>query len=404
MELVIPSLLILAICGAVSLRYKYAGLIGALVSIILMAMNNPILLMILIIALLNLASLDLMKGFLRGVDYTLVGIIFVATVYAFYTQSLAILLTMFVAASVPTYMLVMTADKEVRMEVGIKYITFMVIATVLFIIGAVLMIHGSLTRIPIYYIGYAMLLTGLAIEVGVAPFHEWVPDVFDTADPIPVSIIASIAKFVPFVVAYKIISSAQLDYNLLVFTGIIAAISMFIGNIGALTSDKPARILAYSTVANMGYILATLAVIAKPEFIYLAFAGAMLQLLTNSFGKVGFFVSIKEGGTSTIYAYLLALSFIGLPPLMGFWGKLYILASLIYANIIWLALILVINSAMSVPYYIRIARLLSLGSQRTLAKFVIGISALIMLITLLPPDWAVESSKILMSYMTIGGV
>ncbi len=404
MELVIPSLLILAICGALSLKYKYIGLIGALVSIILMAMGNAVLLLILIIALLNLASFDLMKGFLRGVDYTLVGLIFIATIYAFYTQSLAMLLTMFVAASVPTYMLVMTADKEIRMDVGIKYITFMVIATVLFIIGAVLLTHGSLTNLNIYYIGYAMLLIGLAIEVGVAPFHEWVPDVFDTADPIPISVIASIAKFVPFVVAYKIVSSAHMDYNLLLFTGIIAAISMFIGNIGALTSDKPARILAYSTVANMGYILATLAVIAKPEFIYLAFAGAMLQLLTNSFGKVGFFVSIKEGGASTIFSYLLALSFIGLPPLMGFWGKLYILASLIYANIIWLALILVINSAMSVPYYIRIAKLLSLGSQRTLAKFVIGISALIMLITVIPPDWAIESSKMLMSYLTIGGV
>ncbi len=402
MELVISALLILAVSGALSFKWKYFGLIGALAAAIMTTVGQPVILMIFIIALLNLASLDLMRGFLRGVDYTLVGLIFVATVYAFYTQSLAMLLTMFVAASVPTYMFVMTADKDIRMDVGIKYITFMVIATILFIIGAVILISSVST--PLYYIGYAMLLIGLAIEVGVAPFHEWVPDVFDTADPIPISVVASIAKFVPFVVAYKILTTVQIDYNLLVFTGIIASISMFIGNIGGLTSTKPARILAYSTVANMGYILATLSVIARPEFIYIAFAGAMLQLITNAFGKVGFFVGIKDGGASPLSSYLIALSFIGLPPLMGFWGKFYILLSLIYANIIWLAAILVINSAMSVPYYIRLARLVGVGSKTSLAATIVGICALIMFITTVPPDWIIESSKIFMDYLTIGGV
>ena len=194
MELVISALLILAVSGALSFKWKYFGLIGALAAAIMTTVGQPVILMIFIIALLNLASFDLMRGFLRGVDYTLVGLIFVATVYAFYTQSLAMLLTMFVAASVPTYMLVMASDREIKMDVGIKYITFMVIATILFIMGAVILISSVST--PLYYIGYAMLLIGLAIEVGVAPFHEWVPDVFDTADPIPISVVASIAKFV----------------------------------------------------------------------------------------------------------------------------------------------------------------------------------------------------------------
>jgi len=407
MELAIPSLLILAVSGALSKKNKYIGFAGALISVLMMTVNNPLLLMIMVVALLNLISLDLMRGFLRGVDYTLVGLIFIATIYAFYSQSLAFLLTMFVVASVPTYMLVMAGDREIKMEVGIKYITFMVIATVLFLIGAVLMVHASTTsNLTLYYIGFAMLLVGLAIEVGAGPFHEWVPDVFDSADPIPISIIASVAKFVPFVVAFKIISSTYMGgENLILFTGLIAVLSMLIGNIGALTSEKPARILAYSTVANMGYIIATLAVIGHNEFIYLAFAGAMLQLLTNSFGKVGFFVGIKEKSMPTVETYILALSFIGIPPLMGFWGKLYILTSLVYANLIWIAVLLVLNSAMSVPYYIRLIRLFegSVG-YRKLAGYIVTITSAIMLITVIPPNWIIESSRILMNYLTIGGV
>ena len=407
MEFAIPAVLILALSGAFSLRFKYIGLAGALIASALMVVNNPLLLMVFVVALLNLASLDLMKGFLRGVDYTLVGLIFVSTSFAFYSQSLAFLLTMFIVASVPTYMLVMASDKEIRMEVGIKYITFMVIATILFMIGAILMVHASATSsMGLYYLAFTMLLLGLAIEVGAGPFHEWVPDVFDSADPVPISVIASIAKFVPFVVAFKIISSTYMGGDVLILiTGIVAVVSMFIGNIGALTSSKPARILAYSTVANMGYIISTLAVALYTEYVYIAFAGAMLLLLTNSFGKIGFFIGIKENAMPKIETYVLSLSFIGIPPLMGFWGKLYVLASLVYANLIWIAFFLVINSAMSVPYYIRLIRIFEDKKDfRKLAGYLITVTAVLMLITVVPPNWIIESSRVLMKYLAIGGV
>lgn len=406
MEFVVISLLILAVSGALSLKNKYIGAGGAIIAVFLNAMDNPLLLMILVVALINIASLDLMKGFLRGVDYTLVGLIFVATTYAFYTQSLGVLLGMFVVASVPTYMMIMAGDREVNMDVGIKYITFMVIATVLFITGAVLMVYANSTAsYTLYYIAFAMLVVGLALEVGAGPFHEWVPDVFDTADPIPVSVVASLAKFVPFVVAFKIITSTQMGGEFVaLFTGIIAVVSMTIGNIGALTSNRPARILAYSTVANMGYIIATLAVAIKEDLVYLAFAGAMLQLLTNALGKIGFFIGIKEKSMPTLNAYILALSFIGLPPLMGFWGKLYILASLTYANLIWVAVILVLNSAMSVPYYVRMMKLFEgTSGYRNQAMYLMTLTAILMLITVVPPNWIIESSRILMNYIMIGG-
>ncbi|RLI82439.1 MAG: NADH-quinone oxidoreductase subunit N, partial [Archaeoglobales archaeon] len=255
-------------------------------------------------------------------------------------------------------------------------------------------------------IGYTTLILGLCIEIGVAPMHEWVPDVFTAADPIPISIIASLAKFVPIVIAYKILVSTAnpLTPFVTMILAILAAISMFIGNIGALTSKETSRILAYSTVANMGYILATLTIVINFNWIYLALTGAMLQLIVNSAGKIGFFTAIKEGKGSTPLMYTLALSFIGLPPLMGFWSKLFILTSLVYVGYVWLAIFLVINSAISVPYYIRIARNLSKGWMLSFANAIALITVLIVLITIVPPDWFVEAMKEFSKILFISGV
>ncbi|MCD6494008.1 MAG: NADH-quinone oxidoreductase subunit N [Archaeoglobaceae archaeon] len=358
------------------------------------------------IAALNIASLEIMKrSQIKGLDYALVALMAIATIYVFFVNDFAMLLAMFVVVSVPTYLLVMVGDGKSNVDVGIKYVTFMVLATILFIIGAVLLVNSPYSSL-MYVIGYTTLILGLCIEIGVAPMHEWVPDVFTAADPIPISIIASLAKFVPIVIAYKILVSTAnpLTPFVTMILAILAAISMFIGNIGALTSKETSRILAYSTVANMGYILATLTVVINFNWIYLALTGAMLQLIVNSAGKIGFFTAIKEGKGSTPLMYTLALSFIGLPPLMGFWSKLFILTSLVYVGYVWLAIVLVINSAISVPYYIRIARNLSKGWVLSFANAIALITVLIVLITIVPPDWFVEAMKEFSKILFISGV
>ncbi len=410
MELIIP-LLLLSLGAALGLRKPEISLATSIVALAFSLILEPstaiVSLIISLVALLNIAGLLLMKkSYLRGVDYALVALMLLATVVALYTQSFAMLILTFIIVSTPTYMLIMASEDGARVDVGIKYITFMVVATILFIIGSALAVYSaSLGAENLKVIGICLMILGIAMEVGAAPLHYWVPDVFDSADPIPASIVASLAKFVPFVIAFKIISSTIGESKeVLLFIGVLAAISMFAGNIGALTSTKPARILAYSTVANMGYVIAAFSVFYKPEFVYLAFAGVLLQLFANAFGKVGFFTAIREGETSPVLSYLLALSFIGLPPLLGFWGKFYILASLIYANVVWLAVILVINSAMSVPYYIRLANLLSGEAKKGLSLYIIVISAVVMLITVLPPNWLVEASQSLVNYFKIGGV
>ncbi|MEM4504316.1 MAG: proton-conducting transporter membrane subunit, partial [Archaeoglobaceae archaeon] len=260
-------------------------------------------------------------------------------------------------------------------------------------IGASVLYYAHSTQdFSLFAIGFVALILGLALEVGIAPLHEWVPDVFETANPIAVSIIASLAKFVPFIVAYKVLltTATLATEQILVVLAVISAISMFMGNIGALTAKSASRILAYSTIANMGYILATFAAITAPkDFVYYAIAGGLLQLFVNAFGKIGFFNSVKDG-SSSFNAYLLSFSFIGLPPLMGFWSKLFIIYALVFSNFVWLAVLLVINSAISVPYYLRLVRLVGTGWKFTITNAVTLFSALAMLITLIPPTWFVE--------------
>jgi NADH-quinone oxidoreductase subunit N len=392
---ILVSLIVLTIAAALSYKDYRLSFILSLAAIIPVAASGNAIYSALIfgVALLNAFSLLVIRGnHIAGVDYAMIAIMCIATLYAFIATDLAVMLTLFVVVSVPTYLLIMVSDREMKVDVGIKYVTFMVIATVLFMIGAVLLYSVGVNSM-IYSIAFLMLIVGLSMEVGIAPVHEWVPDVFSSADPIPVSIVASLAKFVPFIIAYKIIVATATPAigPLILIVGLIAAASMFVGNIGALTTNDPSRILAYSTVANMGYILATFAAItAGKEYIYFAIAGGILQLFVNSFGKIGFFTSIKNGGTSPITAYLLTFSFIGLPPLMGFWSKLFIIYSLVFSSYIWLAVILVLNSAISVPYYVRLARLLGTGWKFSLANAVVLFASLAMLITLIPPTWFVD--------------
>lgn len=398
--LILIALIILTISAAISAKSK---LIAFTLSVIAIALSLPVGLnaytaLIFFIALLNIFSLLAIRtNQIAGIDYAMVAIMAIATIYIFFVKDVAMLLTLFVVVSVPTYLLVMISDRTMNVDIGIKYITFMVFATVLFIIGVVVMVYSYQSNLALYVVGFIMMLIGLGMEVGMAPVHEWVPDVFATADPIPVSIIASIAKFAPFIVAYKVLLAtfSPAVSNVLLILAIISAVSMFVGNIGALTAKELSRVLAYSTVANMGYVLAAFAAISNPKFIAFAIAGGLLQLTVNSFGKIGLFASIKSDGTASWVSYLLSLSFIGLPPLMGFWSKLFIIYSLVYSDYIWLAVILVINSAISVPYYLRLARDLGKGWKFSVANAISLFASLAMLITIIPPDWFVNAVKLM---------
>ncbi|ADB58626.1 proton-conducting transporter transmembrane domain-containing protein [Archaeoglobus profundus] len=336
----IVALIVLSIGAVLSLKSRSAGIVACIISAMLTFSTNPFLALITVIAILNLASLTLLKW---KSHLTLPILMLIATLHAFQSNDLAVLIVCFIAGSVPTYALILLSEDDVKPDTAVKYITFMVLATVLFIFGLI-----NLNTV----IGKILFLIGLALEVGIAPLHIWVPDVFEEGDPVTVAVIASLAKFIPFLIAFRVLSLDEITFA---FIFALSVLSMLVGNVGALTSNKPQRILAYSTIANMGYVTSALTTLNP-----LGFAGAFIQLLANSAGKIGFFTALKDGANK-VQTYLLAFSMIGVPPLLGFWGKFFILTSLIKSNLLILAVILVINSVISVPYYVRLAGMYERG-------------------------------------------
>lgn len=363
---------------------------------------------IVVIGILGIVTLMRLNSPIRGADYMLVAIMIIATVLALYTSNLALILLSLMLVSAPTYLLILMGDPNVSIEVGIKYVVNMIIATVLFFVGAVIISSGP--SLVTYIIGFSLLLLGLSLEVGAAPMHEWVPDVFTTGNPIPVSIIASIAKIAPFIVAVKVILTTMGSippYYLAYIVGAFATISMFLGNIGALTSRENARTLAYSSIANMGYVMAALAAAIMGYALHsmitlgLALVGLITQLFMNAAGKMGFFNSVYSKGNNAVSTWLISLAFIGTPPLLGFWSKLYIILALVYGNLVWLAVLLVINSVISVPYYIRLARDLGTGWKRGLAEGLIIAFTIIVLSTTIPPTWLIHPIMNLTNYLIL---
>jgi len=391
---------------------KYSWVAPLISMLILLITPNTYLLtyvsFIVVIGILGIVTLMRLNSPIRGADYMLVAIMIIATVLALYTSNLALILLSLMLVSAPTYLLILMGDPNVSIEVGIKYVVNMIIATVLFFVGAVII--SSEPSLVTYIIGFSLLLLGLSLEVGAAPMHEWVPDVFTAGNPIPVSIIASIAKIAPFIVAVKVILTTMGSippYYLAYIVGAFATISMFLGNIGALTSRENARTLAYSSIANMGYVMAALAAAIMGYALHsmitlgLALVGLITQLFMNAAGKMGFFNSVYSKGNNAVSTWLISLAFIGTPPLLGFWSKLYIILALVYGNLVWLAVLLVINSVISVPYYIRLARNLGTGWKRGLAEGLIITFTIIVLSTTIPPTWLIHPIMNLTNYLTL---
>jgi len=391
---------------------KYSWVAPLISMLILLITPNTYLLtyvsFIVVIGILGIVTLMRLNSLIRGADYMLVAIMIIATVLALYTSNLALILLSLMLVSAPTYLLILMGDPNVSIEVGIKYVVNMIIATVLFFVGAVIISSGP--SLVTYIIGFSLLLLGLSLEVGAAPMHEWVPDVFTAGNPIPVSIIASIAKIAPFIVAVKVILTTMGSippYYLAYIVGAFATISMFLGNIGALTSRENARTLAYSSIANMGYVMAALAAAIMGYALHsmitlgLALVGLITQLFMNAAGKMGFFNSVYSKGNNAVSTWLISLAFIGTPPLLGFWSKLYIILALVYGNLVWLAVLLVINSVISVPYYVRLARDLGTGWKRGLAEGLIIAFTIIVLSTTIPPTWLIHPIMNLTNYLIL---
>jgi NADH-quinone oxidoreductase subunit N len=230
------------------------------------------------------------------------------------------------------------------------------------------------------HLGLTLILVGLGFKVAAAPFQVWTPDVYEGA-PTPVSALFSAGpKAAAFALLLRIFATvhAATTYWFWAFW-ILAALTMFVGNLGAVVQSNIKRLLAYSSIAHAGYILVAMAsvtTLAADERLgpIGAYAAVLFYLLGYSLVSVGAFTIVSELGgrgeryltiddlaglgtrqpftAATLAIFLLSL--LGLPITVGFLGKLYIFTAALNSNLYWLAVLMAINSVIGAYYYFRI--------------------------------------------------
>src|SRR4051812_11051622 len=226
-------------------------------------------------------------------------------------------------------------------------------------------------RDPRLVLAVILVVAGIGFKIAAVPFHKWAPDVYEGA-PTPVTAFLSVgSKAASFAMLIRIfvegLPSMSADWRLLFW--VLAAISMTVGNVAAVTQSNVKRMLAYSSIAHAGYVLigivvgtqrgitATLVYLLIYSFMQLgAFAVLVVLRRKDVVGEeLKDFSGLAFRNPFAAFAMLLfMLSLGGIPPTAGFMGKFWLFSAAIDAHYYWLAVIGVLNSAISLYYYIRI--------------------------------------------------
>jgi NADH-quinone oxidoreductase subunit N len=230
-------------------------------------------------------------------------------------------------------------------------------------------------------LGLALMLIGLGFKVAAAPFQVWTPDVYEGA-PTPVTALFSAGpKAAAFALLLRIFAMVPAATHFWFWAfWLLAVLTMFVGNLGAVVQTNVKRLLAYSSIAHAGYILVAFAAVTtlanhgRDLGAIPAYAAVLFYLLTYALVKVGAFTVVSQLGgkgeklvTLDDYAglstrqpvaaavlSLFLLSLLGLPVTAGFFGKFYVFKAAINSNLIWLAVLMAINSVIGAYYYLRV--------------------------------------------------
>jgi NADH-quinone oxidoreductase subunit N len=249
-------------------------------------------------------------------------------------------------------------------------------------------------------IGLVFVLVGLAFKISAAPFHMWTPDVYEGAPSSVTAFFATAPKIAVFALLLRVMLGpfAPIFAQWQDLVQILAAASMIIGALGAIGQTSIKRLMAYSSIGHMGYALMGLAagtiIGVRATLIYLAI------YLVMSLGTFGCIIAMSRkgrpveriadlagmAGEDGRYALVLAImmwSMAGIPPLSGFFGKFYVFAAAIDANLIVLAIIGIVTSVIAAFYYLRVIKVMYFDQgtpgfdKRTAGiNLVIGVSAI----------------------------
>jgi NADH-quinone oxidoreductase subunit N len=314
------------------------------------------------------------------------GLILFGTVGMVLMSSAIELVLIFIAleiSSISTYVLAGYRRRTaIGTESSIKYFLLGSFATAFFLYGVALMFGATgSTSIPdiatslgtgnsgaLVYTATALMLIGLGFKVASAPFHVWTPDVYEGAPAPIVALMSTGPKAAAFAVLLRVLFGTHAGgWFWLIW--ISAALSMTIGNLGALVQSNVKRMLAYSSIAHAGYLLVAFAAggdygLTAAIFYTAAYAAMNVGAfaVVSHFGSTGErYVTIDDyaglGRRSPLLALTLTvflLSLIGIPLTGGFFAKYYVFTAALQSNLVWLTIIGVVNSAVAAYYYLRL--------------------------------------------------
>jgi NADH-quinone oxidoreductase subunit N len=288
----------------------------------------------------------------------------------------------------------MNRDSLRSTEAGLKYFVLGALSSGLLLYGASLtygyagttLFSGIITAANDGHVGMGLLIgltfmsAGLAFKVSAVPFHMWTPDVYEGA-PTPVTAFFATAPKLAAMglfarVMHDAFGHAVGDWQQIV--GLIAVLSMFLGAIAAIGQRNIKRLMAYSSIAHMGFALLGLA--AGSEAGVEAMLVYMAIYLTMNVGTFAFIMSMERDGSpvtdihslnryasaeplKAIAMLVLLFSLAGVPPMVGFFGKFAVLNAAVSAGLTWLAVLGVIASVIGAFYYLRIVYFMYFGAE-----------------------------------------
>src|SRR6202041_409221 len=292
-------------------------------------------------------------------------------------------------------------------EASLKYFLLGSFATAFFLYGVALMfgatgstnidlIARSLQSGPVpvvAFVAVAVIFVGLGFKVAAAPFHIWTPDVYEGAPAPVVGFMSTAPKAATFAVLLRLVFSINAPGSFWLIW-VAAALSMTLGNVGALVQNNVKRLLAYSSIAHAGYLLVAFA--AAPDMgtsAAMFYTASYAAINLGAFAVVSHFANAGEryvtlddyeglGRSSPLLAATLTiflLSLIGIPMTGGFFAKFYVFSAAVKANLIWLTIIGVLNSGIGAYYYLRIVVMMYMRESRkevpvTPVPFALGVA------------------------------
>lgn len=332
--------------------------------------------------------------------------------------------------SIPLYVLAAFARPRVDSEeAGLKYFLlgafaggFVLYGTALVygatgttsLSGIVAAVSGGTSSL-LLTIGAGLILVGLGFKVAAVPFHMWTPDVYQGAPTAVTAFMAAGAKIAGFAALLRVFALAfpTLSADLSPVLWVLSALTMFGGNLIAISQTNIKRMLAYSSIAHAGYILMAFVPFGDPEVMPVSIAAGLFYLvaytLTN-FGTWGVVIALEKAegkglqindyaGLGRKYPALAAamtifmLSLTGMPPTLGLVGKFYLFRAVLQGGYTGLAVIGVITSLISAYYYLRVVVMMYMreGEPQTEREFWLGLTtlgaAVLTVLISLMPQW-----------------